>query len=60
MFAKINSFYHDDLDILDITLKTQQNLVTPADYESEDSAEDVPSSASASEDEDDEDEEQSS
>lgn len=53
MFSKINSFYHDDLDILDITLKTQQNLVTPADYESEDSEEDVPSSASSDGDEED-------
>jgi hypothetical protein len=47
MFSKINSYYHDDFEILDITLKTQHNLVTPADYDSEDSAEDVPSSESS-------------
>lgn len=56
MFSKIHSVYNDDMDIIDITMRTEQNLASPADYESEDSAEDVPSSEDDEVDDDDEDE----
>jgi len=52
MFATINQNYNDDQEIIAITLKTQQNLSTPADYESESSEEEVLSSGSSGEYED--------
>jgi len=52
MFATINQNYNEDQEIIAITLKTQQNLSTPADYESESSEEEVLSSGSSGEYED--------